>query len=353
MRVAFVAMETTNHRDTEGARRFERLARELVDAGHDVTVFCAQWWTNGPPRTELDGVRYCGITDGLTVPAFCTRLPYLLLRYNPDLIHARPAPPEQVAAASVGGTLARAPLVAEWFGDEGIDHEASTTRLAASQPQLVVTPSEMIRTQVRELGGTEETTRVVPESIDFSAIEAADVAEEVDVACAHPLDESANVDSLLLGLAELRDREWSATIIGDGPLREDYERQAADLRIDDRVTFVGACDREERLSIYRGAHAFVQTAFREYFATELLWALACGCVGIVEYQTESSAHELIEGYERSFRVTNPQQLADAIRDAGRFDRLTVDDSWERYDREQVLEQYVDAYRRLIDEFGYI
>ena len=130
-------------------------------------------------------------------------------------------------------------------------------------------------------------------------------------------------------------------------------RSSATARVAPRRRPATTGDREERLSIYRGAHAFVQTAFQEFFATELLWALACGCVGIVEYQAESSAHELIESYERSFRVTNPQQLADAIRDAGRFDRLTVDDTWERYDREQVLERYVDAYRRLTDEFGYI
>jgi glycosyltransferase involved in cell wall biosynthesis len=353
MRVAFVAAETTNHRDTAGARRFERLARRLADAGHDVTVFCAQWWTEGPPRTELDGVEYCGVTDGLALTAFCTRLPYLLARHNPDVVHVRPVPAESVAAAAVGSRLARAPLVTEWFGDEGIDPGAGVTRLAARVPQLVITPSEMVRTRVRELGATGANSRVVPESIDFGAIADADVADAVDVAYAHPLDESANAGSLLLALAELRDREWSATVVGDGPRRDEYERQAADLRIDDRVSFVGACDREQRLRIYRGAHAFVQTAYREYFATELLWALACGCVGIVEYQAESSAHELIESYERSFRATDPQQIAAAISDAGQFDRLTVDDAWEDYDHGAVLDRYVDAYERLVADFGYL
>jgi glycosyltransferase involved in cell wall biosynthesis len=352
MRVAFVAMETTHHRDTQGARRLERLARHLADAGHDVTVFCAQWWEEGPHRTELGGVEYCGVTDGPALPAFCTRLPYLLARTNPDVVHARPAPPEQVPAAAVGGTLARAPLVVEWFGDEALDPEAPATRLAARTPRLVVSPSELVRTHVRELGASADTSRVVPESIDFGAVEEADVADTVDVACAHPLDAGANVESLLLGLAELRDREWSATVVGDGPRREDYERQAADLRIGDRVSFVGACDRERRLSIYRGAHAFVQTAYRECFATELLWALACGCVGIVEYQAESSAHELIESYDRSFRATDPEQLADAIRDAAEFDRRTVDDTWETYDHGAVLERYVDAYQGLVADYGF-
>jgi glycosyltransferase involved in cell wall biosynthesis len=353
MRVALVAMETARHRDTAGNRRFERLARQLSEAGHEVTVFCAQWWDGEPDTFEADGVRYRAVAVTRSMVSFCLRLPTMLARYSPDVIHTRPSPPQQVFAASVGGTLARTSLALEWFGDEGMDEDARTTRWALKEPQLVVTPSEMVRTEVRELGASDENTRIVPESIDFSLVESVEPSEEVDVAYAHPLDESANIESLFLGLAELRNREWSATIIGDGPQREAYERQAADLRIDDRVQFVGACDRERRLAIYRGAHAFVQTAYREYFATELLWALAAGCVGLVEYQAQSSAHELIENYERSFRVTNPQQLADAIVDAGQFDHLTVDETWREYDHSRVLAQYVDTYEDLRADFGFL
>ncbi|MFB6232736.1 MAG: glycosyltransferase family 4 protein [Haloarculaceae archaeon] len=353
MRVAFVAMETANHRDTAGNRRFERVAEALADAGHEVTVFCTPWWQSDTESTELQGVRYRGVAEADAVGGFCLRVPIELAQYGPDVVHTRPTPAPQVVAASTGGTLARAPLALEWYGDEGLDPGSRTARIVAREPQLVITPSELIRTRVRELGARDHGSRAVPEWIDFGAVPEADVAEQVDVAYAHPLDESANVESLLLGLAELRDKEWTATIVGDGPHREEYERQAADLRIDDRVTFAGACDRERRLSVYRGAHVFAQTAYREYFATELLWALACGCVGVVEYQAHSSAHELIDSYARSFRVTNPQQLADAIVDAGQFDRLTVDDTWESYDHDPVLQRYVDIYGELTTEFSFV
>ena len=351
MRVALVTMETNRQVATDSNRRFERLAYQLSEAGHEVTVFCAQWWEGDHRAFEVNGIRYRRVTTHHSVTAFALKLPFALARYNPDLIHAEAGPPQQVVAASAAGTLVRAPLVVEWFGDDELDTTARTTRWAATDPQLVITPSEMVRTSVRELGAADEHTTIIPESIDFSMVETAAPADEVDVAYAHPLDESANIESLLLGLAELRDKDWTATVIGDGPKRSAYEQQAADLRIDDRLTFVGAADREKRLSIYSGAHAFVQTASTEYFATELLWALAAGCVGIVEYQAESSAHELIENYERSFRVTNPQQLADAIVDAGRFDRRSLDQTWRHYDHDEVLEEYLAAYDRLVDEFG--
>jgi len=351
MRVALVAMETSHLSDSPGNRRLEQVARGLAAQGHEVTVFCTQFWQGTESERVADGVRYRPVTIGLDASSFCASLPVSLARYRPDIVHTRPTPPGQVLAASAGTSLSRAPLVLEWYGDEALDEDRRLTRRAVSRPDLVVVPSELVRTRIREFGVPGDRVEVLPESIDFERSRGVEPASEVDVAYAHPLDESANVESLLLGLAELRDRDWSARVIGDGPQREAYERQAAELRINGRVEFVGACDRERRLAIYRGAHAFVQTAYREEFATELLWALACGCIGIVEYQAESSAHDLIENYERSFRVTNPQQLADAIVDCGELERLHLDGSWAAYDHDAVADQYADNYERLVEAHG--
>lgn len=343
MRVAQVAMETTHGHDTAGARRFEDVGRELAAAGHDVTVFCAQWWDDYTDEWAENGVDYRGVTLGDAGSSFCTRVPALLAAHRPDVVHARPAPPKQVVAASIGASLARAPLVVDWYGDEELTRENRWTRWALGRPDCFVTPSEYVRTALRELGPDGDTVSIIPESIDYSLVEQTEPDETVDVVYAHPLDDAANLEDLLLGLAELRDREWTATIIGDGPRRDEYEGQVSDLRIDDRVDFLGACGREKRVATYRGAHAFVQTAYREQFATELLWALAAGCVGIVEYQTESSAHELIENYDRSYRVTNPQQLADAIINAGEFEQLTEDDTWQSHDHGAIIEMYLDTF----------
>jgi glycosyltransferase involved in cell wall biosynthesis len=350
MRVAFVSMETTHHRETNGTRRVERVARHLADRGHDVTIFCAQWWDGYEETITRDHVDYRAVTVSPTVPSFVTRLPVLLALHRPDVIHARPDPPAGVVAASLGGTLGRAPLVAERYGDEPIEDDRFYERVATA-PDALVTPSETVRTEMRELGAPDERSHVIPESIDMSLVRNVDPAEEIDVVYAHPLDGTGNAESLLLGLAELRDRDWSATIIGDGPERDSHEGQAADLRIDDRVTFTGECDRERRVALYKGAHAFVQTARRACFATEFLRSLACGCVGIVEYQAESSAHELVREHGRSFRVTDPQSIADAIVDAGEFDRMAVDEGWQEFDHDAVLERYLDVYRDLADVWG--
>ncbi|AGN00269.1 glycosyltransferase [Salinarchaeum sp. Harcht-Bsk1] len=300
----------------------------------------------------VDGITYRAVVaDATDHRSFATWTPLAIRKCNPDVIHAVATPPSTVVAARVGATIARAPVLAEWYDPSLSEGGSWTTSQALKRPGRIVTPSRLTRRQLLELGADDAKLQVIPNAIDLDQIESVDPADEGDVVYARRLDEDANLESLFLGLAELRDRGWSATIVGDGPARHEYEQQAKDLRIDDRVTFVGACDREERVSIYRGAHAFVQTARRCVFATELCWALACGCVGIVEYHADSSAHELVEGRDRGFRTTNPRETAQAIRDAGGLERLAIDESFASFDESTVLEQYESCYQDLREQWG--
>jgi len=349
MRVAVVAMETSHHRDTEGRTHIERVARLLADRGHDVSVFCAQWWGGSKSQFTPEEVTYRAVTAAPAAASFCTRLSPLLAKYRPDVVHAFPTPSSVLLAARAGAKLARAPLVVEWYGDHDTDGRWSDRALGA--PNRFVTPSELVQRSLREAGAPESKTTVIPEHIDMELVRSVEPAEEVDVVYAHPLDESANVEALFLGLAELRQKGWSATVVGDGPERDSYEQAAADLRINDRVEFVGECDRERRLAIYRGAQVFVQTAFREYFATELLWALACGCIGMVEYQADSSAHELVEHRDRAFRVTTPQEIADKIVESAGMDHRTIDEDFAEFDGAAVAGEYASLYERVVDDYG--
>jgi len=341
MRVVVVASRTGRYVDRDGVARTERVARALAARGHDVTVYCTGWWGGYEEYRELDGVTYRAVTVSPADASFVARLPGLLAVDRPDVVHARPAPPAAVLAARTGARLARAPLVVDWYGD---DPRGRLSRRAARAGDRVVTPSRLVGTWVRELGASEDRTRVVPEMVDLSLVRSTDPAGGADIVAARRLDADANLGSLFLALAELRDRDWTATVIGDGPERGSYEKQVADLRIDDRVEFVGALDRGERIARYRAAHVFAHTAAWEPFATELLWAMACGCVGVVEYQEDSAAHELVERRERGFRATTPEEIEDAVVDAGDLPEWTVDESFETFDREAVIERWLDCYR---------
>ncbi|WP_222916718.1 glycosyltransferase family 4 protein [Natrinema sp. SYSU A 869] len=351
MRIAFVSFETVHHRDTETNQRFRTVCDFLTERGHDVHWYCAGFWVGEESTFEHEDVTYHAVATGTEArTSFLLRLPFVLAAASPDVIHVGAQPPSQVIAAKWGATMARVPLVLEWYGDGGID-DTRWTRFATGRPDRIITPSELVGTWVRELGADGDIVETITNPVDCDRIRSVEPDEDVDVIYARRLDKGANLESLLLGLAELRDRDWRATVVGDGPERDAYEGLASDLRIEDRVTFVGDLDLEERIAAYRGAHVFAQTADHCVFPTEMLWALAAGCVGIVEYHANSSAHELVEGWDRGFRTTSEDELAAAILDAGDLEHRTYDEAFADYDRSAVADRYLEQYRTLRDEYG--
>ncbi|MFB6220463.1 MAG: glycosyltransferase [Halolamina sp.] len=346
MRVAFVSMETAHHREQRGLERLRRTAGLLAERGHEVEYLCAQWWGGDEtPVFEHQGITYRRVTTEPASGRFAAKLPLALRRADADVIHVGNTPPRHAVVAEKAGSLLRTPVLVDWFQDHPEDPISGYNR-AAGGADIVTTPSQTVRTRVREHGADDGAVRVVPESIDMDRIRETPADDRFDVVYARHLDEHANVQTLLLALAERRQRSWSAAVVGDGPEREAIEATARDLRIDDRVTFTGALPERERVSIYKGAHVFAQTATVEPFATELLRGLACGCLGVVEYQAHSSAHELVEGQERGQLVTSPQELANAITDAGQVEHRTTDENYREYDHDEVLEQYLDCYGEL-------
>jgi teichuronic acid biosynthesis glycosyltransferase TuaC len=65
-------------------------------------------------------------------------------------------------------------------------------------------------------------------------------------------------------------------IAGRGPERERLERQAAELRVADRVTFLGVLSQAQLKTYYGAADALVLASSREGWANVLLESMACG-----------------------------------------------------------------------------
>jgi glycosyltransferase involved in cell wall biosynthesis len=79
--------------------------------------------------------------------------------------------------------------------------------------------------------------------------------------------------TLLDALARLKDRPWRLTLVGDGPLRGDLERQAARLGLASRITFAGFVD---PLPHFAAADVFVLPSRWEGLPAVALEALAAG-----------------------------------------------------------------------------
>jgi glycosyltransferase involved in cell wall biosynthesis len=354
MRVAVVAIETAHHTESDANRRLQRLAELLVKNGHDLTVFCAKWWDGSPNEFEADGVTYRAVVDQTAIRGrrLLTALPGPLKAFDPEVIHAAHTYPSAVHAAKLASAVARKPLVVDWYDIElGQGWTGRAQRLAIKAPDIVITPSQLVQTAVRECGRAADDIVVIPNSVDMNRIRTIEPEALGDIVYSRVLDEHANLESLLLALAELRDVDWTTVVLGEGSERTRYEQQARELRIDDRVHFLGSQPLERRLAIFKGAHVAVHTAIRAPFATEFLNALACGCVGIAEYQAASSATELVEHFDRGFRATSDDQLVEAIRQAADLPHRAVDEHFAAYDESRILQQFEDCYRTVKADFG--
>ncbi len=346
MRVALVAAETVHRTRTDGTERLERLADLLTDRGHEVVVLTAKWWDGEVREFEQNDVVYRSVAESPDASAFPARVVAAVRRMDADVVHAVCRPPWHLVAARVGALLSRKPYVVECY-DPPRESGPMASRMYATGTRAadaVISPSRTVKTRVREFGVKAERIHVIPSGIDMDVIRETEPEENSDIVYSRYLDDEANLETLLLALAEFREYDWDATIIGDGPRREDYERQARDLRIDDRVHFVGSKAVEERIALFKNAHVYVHTAEYTPFAIELLRALAAGCVGIVEYQPDSSAHELVEQEDRGFTATSAQELTEQLARSGDLDSLDVDERFAAYDERHFLERYLDVYR---------
>lgn len=347
MRIAIVSLFTTHHGQTASRYRTQRTARLLTQQGHDVTVLCGQWWGGGGDSFEHDGIQYRRVVTDPRPTVFAVRLPFVLRAIDPDVIHAVNSPSSGAIAAGLAGRVLQTPTIIDWWADHEADAPLAA-RCVAEAADTLITPSENIKTEIREYGIDADRITVIPESIDFSLVKNAPVDDRFDIVYSQRLNRHANFRAFFLGLAELRSRDWRAAVIGDGPERNAAERIAADLRIADRISFLGDLSITDRVAVLKGAHVTAQTTRREPFATHLLWGLAAGCVGIVEYQVESAAHEIVEGRDRASLVASPEELASEIETAGSLEHRTVDEQYTEYSHQPVLDRYLAVYEHVVD-----
>jgi len=77
-------------------------------------------------------------------------------------------------------------------------------------------------------------------------------------------------------LAALTDLCWELHIVGDGPLRGEWQQLAQSLGVAPRLTWHGWLPREQILPCYQNAHALAQLSIYEGMANTVLEAMACG-----------------------------------------------------------------------------
>lgn len=306
-------------------------------------------WPRLKPRSIARGAR-------ATVDRLHARAPF-------DLVDAHFAHPDGAAAARVAERLGR-PFVLTLRGSD-IHRDLDRPRLrplildTVGRAAAVIAVAESLAAPLRAAGVDEEKIHVIPNGIDtarFAPRDRGAARAEIAAGFDGPLLLAVGALLPVKGFDLLLDafpalpgdtRLW---IVGDGPMREALEAQAARNRIADRVRFVGAVPHDTLPAFYAAADGFVLSSRNEGCPNVLLEALASGCpaaaarVGHVPELIEEGVNGLLAPAGDATALSAALRgLLDSQHDRARIRASVEDLTWERVAR-RVRDVFSKALR---------
>jgi len=198
---------------------------------------------------------------------------------------------------------------------------------------------------------------VPQELLDINGAEATEALPANTVAAMGRFVGEKRFDLLLRAFARVAEqRECTLLLVGDGPLRPELERLAAQLGIAERVRMPGNLSEPWRL--LKSAKVFVVSSEAESFGMVILEAMACG-VPVVSFDCPTGPREIIRDGVDGILVP----LFDVQALAGHVKRLLEDDTErkrlasralevrERFSRERVMAQWDELVERVWQTAG--
>lgn len=364
-RVLLVSQPTT----AGTARHVADLAAGLLGRGIDITLACppdgmltGRARRDGVPVIELPMNRE--ISPVADAVAF-VRLLSLCRRLRPDVVHLHSS--KAGFLGRLAGRLAGVPVVVFtphcWSFQSASGRKRrfylALEKFASRFCDMTVTVSKQEALEAIQEGVlAPEKVRVIPNGVGPRDFEAAHSAvRDIPFVSVGRLDEQKGYTYLLQAFADLGPSEPGArvSIVGDGPLRADLEREAAVLGISDRVSFVGEHD---DVGEYLGrSHAFVLSSLWEGLPYTIIEAMAAGLPVICT--DVGGCSELVIDGRTGFVVPpeDPVALAGALRRLQNDDMMRLAMGTAGYERAQTLfrvetcvERNASTYEELLEGF---
>jgi glycosyltransferase involved in cell wall biosynthesis len=143
---------------------------------------------------------------------------------------------------------------------------------------------------------------------------------------------------------------WELDIVGDGPARAQYERQAEELGIASRVLFHGIRDKKEVATFMQRADLFVLASAWENLPCVVIEALACGLPVVAT--AVGGIPELV--CSRDGRLVPPgdpgalaSALAEVLAARDRFDSSDIARRAQRFAPDRIGEAIDAVYQEIV------
>ena len=365
------------------------LLRELVAAGHDVTMVSqyradpagAGVYGGGPPP-PVPGVTVIGLESIGEAHAACglpadfegdiERMVQAIEREHArapfDLLHAQYGYPTGLAALEAGRRLALPVVVSIQGGDGHWVGMCCTTHRDAMRAVLLHADKVLIGSAsfADEVAHNHSVPRsiftIVPGGTDTTRFVARDEARLGELQAPPVLLYHGRVD-VRKGVIELLDagarlvaegREFRLIVSGIGPDLQAAREHAVAVGLGARVEFTGHVDYEGAPLIYRRGDIFVSPTYSEGFSNTILEAMASGlpivstrAVGVVDCLAHERDSLLVEPQDAAGLAAAIARLLDDTPLRQRLARRALDDVRRLYSWQAVGRQIVAAYENVV------
>ena len=283
------------------------LLRELVAAGHDVTMISQyrgdplgrRIYGGGPPPA-VTGVRVIGLqalgeqdsgdferdidTIVATITAEHARAPF-------DVLHAQYGYPTGWATLLASRALGVPNVVSiqggdgHWVGSCCETHRLAMVRVLDNAGAVLIGGASFAGEVHARLGTALARFTIVPGAVDTACFVPGPArlpGGPIGLLYHGRVDRRKGVLDFLTALAAIErggtSTDWRATISGIGPDLEAAQALATELDLGRRVAFTGYADYDAVPAIYAAHDVFVSPTYAEGFSNTILEAMACGLV---------------------------------------------------------------------------
>ena len=357
------------------------LLRELVAAGHDVTMisqyrgdaFGRRVYGGGPPP-EVPGVHVIGLEqlgeqDGGdferdvaaivdTIVAEHARAPF-------DILHAQYGYPCGWAALEASRRIGVPNVVSiqggdgHWVGSCCETHRLAMVRVLDHAGAVLIGCDSFRDEVVHRLGTDPARFTIVPGAVDTARFTPGDATPDDPPAMLYHgrVDARKGVLDLLQAARQLRDSgdRFRLLISGIGPTFDETAAAIATLGLQDQVEMTGYIGYDQVPTIYRRAGIFVSPTYAEGFSNTILEAMAsrmavisCRSVGVVDCIRDGENGLLTEPGDPTAlaaalrRVLQDRALRQRLADAA-LDECRAVYSWSKVGR-QIMDIYAAVSR---------
>jgi glycosyltransferase involved in cell wall biosynthesis len=363
-----------------GAYHVYNLARELTRKGVDVKVFALSLENTFFKRTKVE--MHFGKVQVLRVPAsrtpkfnyqFAPKLISLLLKENPDIIHAHGYQVFTTDAALMASITKKTPLVLTLHGFprsfDSLAHRAHFNLIGKGvleRAEKIISVSHRVALEFRAIGVPQEKIAIIPNGIDLEEYKQLPMGDsfrkrldikdtEKIVLTIGRLEKIKGFQYLIRALPSIIEEVGSTKLVIAGPdfnYGAQLKRLTEEANVQDNVIFYGPINGKEKFEAFSAANIVAVPSIYEGFGMLLLEAMAAG-KPLVATNT-GAAPEIIQNGKNGILV-NPSDVEDL---AGRITELLSDDqlmnligqesrktveafNWEKVS-EQIHKLYIDC-----------